>query len=254
MVDDRIRAALLIATLALPSVMVHGCDHGTSLGTGKGGQVSDAATVSPSIGGSGSDGTGAPGAGGQAGGTGGTRTDCVGDLAAVSSLWGWSCEQQLCSDVSRATNCDNLPSVNRAYFEHLPVYSAHRVRYELSEGMRKDCYYAGGVLVGAVAYDSGLSFCDGTSPVVVAVSPGDSVDFDATPSRTDLICRRGSDEGYFQGLPPPGCYDVRGECRPCCPSPPPDCMDKADGYPGYLCQRDGYCSCECRSREWRCYC
>jgi hypothetical protein len=42
----------------------------------------------------------------------------------------------------------------------------------------------------------------------------------------------------------------------CCPSPPPDCSDKPDGYPGYACVTPphSFCSCHCRLRVWQCAC
>jgi|HubBroStandDraft_2_1064218.scaffolds.fasta_scaffold961557_1 hypothetical protein len=43
---------------------------------------------------------------------------------------------------------------------------------------------------------------------------------------------------------------------PCCPVPAPDCSDKPDQYPGYICTpRDApYCSCNCQQHVWSCGC
>jgi len=44
--------------------------------------------------------------------------------------------------------------------------------------------------------------------------------------------------------------------QPCCPNTPPDCSDKPDFYPGYLCvpAPQSYCGCACQSGRWECAC
>jgi len=206
------------------------------------------------------------------GGSGGEAT-CMGALDTVAASWG-SCPSTLCAGLVWAESC---PVSSQVATTSVATCGGLRA-ITLDWGTHgKACYYQptglnGGEpkLVGAAAWDDTPSYCNGTS---FRIESGNTDADCAHQTASEIVCdgsvgvpdasagAGGQGETGSDDTPPkagpPACYDALSRsCQPCCPTPPPDCTGKPNGYPGYRCtvSPNSFCSCDCVSEEWSCGC
>jgi len=241
------------------------------------GRVTDDAT-NDAAGGSGA----TPGAGGSddgdiddgqlpgGGGSGGTCMDSWSDGGAL--LDGPSCpgsggacefqtgDVQPCPDICtavRQAKCEEPSAYELSSIQYCGGgINAVRVSWSGETG-GLTCDYVDGDWVGVHQYSHTTAFCDDTS---TDIRYGEQLPDCAGPepqacagATTDTGGGTG-EGGAPPDVPPSNCYsDFSGVCGPCCPTTPPDCSDKPNGYPGYGCIA-GFCSCGCNGGEWSCAC
>ncbi len=232
-----------------------GLSGGTGGNAGTG--ISVAIAGYPSAG-SGSTGGGGLGSGGSDG--------CMGSLDMASQTLGTTCPSNLCPALASATAACDSPLGASSTTEQA-CGSLHAVTTDTSAGNIKTCVYSSDVLigdaklVGAFASGAGFNFCNGTSSTI---SAGQLL-ADCVAGPIEVLCSQAlldaeSGAGGATDSQTPAATCFNGEtCTPCCPTTPPDCMGKPDGYPGYSCSEgdgdDGsLCVCACATGKWQCAC
>jgi hypothetical protein len=132
-----------------------------------------------------------------------------------------------------------------------------------------------------------VNACDSRPPMKhgsdAAGATGDNDGTGQLPSDAPPEAAGGTGGGGGMGGTPSERWDARapeGQClnllyhppvyEPCCPDPaPPDCSDKPEGYPGFMCVPNceaypdagypcsiggSYCTCKCSGGKWACFC
>jgi len=200
---------------------------------------------------------------------------CVGSLSeVVAAEWG-DCPPLLCDALVAVEDSARVPAGALTQVGVCGMLRSITVDYG-THG--KTCYYplVGGdsKLVGAAAWDDTPRYCDGTSSRIVAGKiAGDCMNRNESATVCDYSSSPGDASGGADGgagfgsggappnVAPTTCQNAfSNSCEPCCPTEPPDCTDKPNGYPGfghdYGCTQgpNSFCSCGCVSERWVCGC